>query len=133
MPQSIRNDGTAPAAETSGSNRRREPRFRAQHRVEGEVPDGEVEIQGRLRDLSVGGCCLTLDRRIPLGTSIDIRCNISGIGLRIRGEVVWAEETTAGVLHGVALTGFDSDEDALFHRLYLQRLSRHQAEGAGCP
>lgn len=129
MPQGNRNEGTAPSAETSGPNRRRDPRFRTQHRVEGEVPEGE--IRGRLRDLSVGGCCLTLDRRIPLGTSIDIRCNISGIGLRIRGQVVWAEETTTGVFHGVTLTGFDSDEDALFHRLYLQRLSRHQAEGAG--
>jgi hypothetical protein len=93
--------------------------------------DGRLSLEGDLRDLSVGGCCLHLNRRIPLGAPVEIRCDISGIGVRIRGEVVWAEETATGAFHGVALTGFESEEDALFHRLYVQRLARHQPEREG--
>ena len=114
----------------SDSDRRREPRYRTRHRVEGESQDRQNGIQGTLRDLSMGGCCLTLDRRIPTGTAIEIRCDIEGIGLRIRGKVVWAEETGTGVFHGIALTGYVSEEDALFHRLYVGRLARHAPASA---
>jgi len=107
-----------------GPDRRREPRYPTRHRVEGESLDRRIGVRGILRDLSVGGCCLNLDRRIPLRTPIEIRCDISGLGLRIRGKVVWVEETGTGVFHGITLTGYVSEEDALFHRLYVGRLAR---------
>ncbi len=116
-------------ADQSDLDRRREARYRTRHWVDGESLDREIDIQGILHDLSVGGCCLNPDQPIPLRTPIEVRCDISGIGLRIRGEVVWAEETGTGVYHGIALTGYESEEDAPFHRLYIQRLAR-QAEGA---
>jgi hypothetical protein len=55
---------------------------------------------------------------------IDARCDINGVGLRFRGKVVWAEQTGSGALQGVALADFPSEEDALFHRLYVGRLAR---------
>lgn len=90
-----------------------------------------MEIQGILRDLSAGGCALHADSRIPPGTLIEARCDIIGIGLRICGEVVWAEATAGGFLHGVVFTGFASEEDALFHRLYVERLARRGAAPSG--
>lgn len=66
------------------------------------------------------GCQSNLDTRAPPGTAIEARCDISGVGLGIRGEVVWAESTAGGVLHGVAVTGHASPEDALFYRLYVK-------------
>jgi hypothetical protein len=98
--------------------------------VEGKALDRRLGVRGNLRDLSVGGCCLNLEQRLPPGTLIEIRCDINGIGLRIRGRVVWAEAMAAGAFHGIALTGYESEEDALFHRLYIERLGRRQAEGA---
>jgi hypothetical protein len=35
------------------------------------------------------------------------------------GRVVWSQAALGGVLHGVALTGYHSDQDAIFHRLLL--------------
>jgi hypothetical protein len=98
--------------------------------VEGASLDGRLEAQGVLRDLSAGGCGLHLDRHIPPGTKIEVRCDISGLGLKIRGQVVWTEAAAGGVLHGVVLTGFASEEDALFHGLYLKRLAGQPRERA---
>jgi|GEM_PF-1105208 hypothetical protein len=116
-------------AKKSGPERRQFPRYPTRHRVEAEPLDGGIAFRGTLQDLSAAGCCLRLDRPVSLGTQIELRCDIGGLGLRIRGRVVWAEETAAGVFHGIALAGYESEEDALFHRLYLGRLA-HQAEGA---
>lgn len=116
-------------AKKSGPKRRQFARYSTRHRVEGESLDSGIAFQGTLQDFSVAGCCLHVDRPLPPGTRIELRCDISGLGLRIRGRVVWAEETAAGVSHGIALTGHESDQDALFHRLYLGRLAR-QAKGA---
>ena len=107
-----------------GTDRRRDLRYFARLRVEGVSPDGRLETRGILRDLSAGGCVLHLDRHIPRGTAIEVRCDISGIGLAIRGTVVWSEAAAGGVLHGVVVTGFASEADALFHRLYVERLAR---------
>jgi hypothetical protein len=113
-------------------DRRDTPRYPTQHPVAGESADRRIGVQGVLRDLSAGGCRLDLDTRIPPGTMVEARSNIHGIGLRIRGEVVWAQETPAGVLHGLTLAGYGSEEDALFHRLYVGRLARRTpTTGAG--
>jgi len=120
----------ARTGDSPGPNRQREPRYPTRHRVEGASLDGRLETQGVLRDLSAGGCALHLDRHIPPGTKIEAVCDISGLGLKIRGEVVWAEAAAEGVLHGVVLTGFASEEDALFHGLYVKRLARQPREGA---
>lgn len=114
----------ARTVERSGQERRSVPRYPTRHRVEGVAVDPQIGFRGILCDLSAGGCNLHLDTRMPPGTVIEARCDISGIGLRIRGKVVWAEAAIGGVLHGVLLTGPTSEGDALFHRLYVSRLAR---------
>ena len=112
-------------------SRRGSPRYPTRYPVDGASLDPPAEFRGILCDLSVNGCQLHLDRRIPPGTAIEARCNIEGLGLRIRGEVVWGEAVTGGFLHGVVITGPASEEDALFHRLYIERRARRRHEGAG--
>ena len=114
--------------DSPGPDRRREARYPTRHRVEGVSLDGRLETGGVLRDLSSGGCALHLDRHIPPGTQIEVLCDINGLGLRLRGEVVWSEAAAGGVLHGVVVTGFASEQDALIHRLYVARLARHARE-----
>ena len=113
-----------PEGDRPRPDRRRDPRYPARLRVEGVSPDGRLETRGILRNLSLGGCLLHLDRHIPPGTTIEVRCDISGIRLAICGTVVWSEAAAGGVLHGVVVTGFASEQDALFHRLYAGRLAR---------
>ena len=109
---------------TSKADRRRAPRYPTRHRVQGESLDGQISVRGILDDFSASGCALRLDAHIPPGTMIEAQCDVSGIGLRIRGKVVWAEQTATGVLQGITFAEFASDEDALFHRLYVHRLAR---------
>ena len=116
------------SASTAQRDRRRLPRHLTRHQVEGASLDPPISFRGLLRDLSAAGCNLCLDARIPPGVMVEAVCNVSGLGLRLYGAVVWIEETPAGILHGVGLTGFPSNEDALFHRLYVGRLAR-RAEG----
>jgi predicted ThiF/HesA family dinucleotide-utilizing enzyme len=65
---------------------------------------------------------------MPPGTQIEVLCDIIGLGLRLRGEVVWSEVAAGGVLHGVVVNGFASEQDALIHRLHVARLARHARE-----
>ncbi|MBI4573178.1 MAG: PilZ domain-containing protein [candidate division NC10 bacterium] len=89
------------------------PRYSTRHRVEGVSLDPRIEFRGILCDLSAEGCGLHLDTRIPPGTAIEARCDIGGVGLRIRGEVRWAEAATGGTFHGVVLTGFGGGDAGL--------------------
>ncbi len=111
-------------ANPSGDDRRRLPRYPTRHWFEGESLNPPRSIRGILCDLSADGFRLHLDVTIPPSTPIETKCNISGIGLQLRGKVVWTDQTGQGILHGIMLTGFGSDEDALFHRLYIRRLAR---------
>lgn len=106
--------------------RRESPRYLARHPVQGTTPDGR-QFQGYVCDMSMRGIRLQLGVQLLPNTPVTARCNIGGIGLRMRGQIVWAKPVGGGTLHGVAVTGFASDEDALFHRLYLARLSRQAA------
>ncbi len=109
--------------ETSGLDHRRFPRFLTRHPVEATTRDRSLRLRGILCELSQEGCRLQLDGYIPPGTPIEVRCNISGLALRLRGETAWAD-TLGGLVHGVAITGFVSEADAVFHRLYVNRLAR---------
>ena len=108
----------------SDVERRQSPRYSIRHQVEGTSQDRRIGFRGILHNLSATGCGLHLDRPLPLGSSIEFRCNINGIGLAVRGSTVWATAALGGILHGVAVTGYGSDQDALFHRLYLNHLAR---------
>ncbi len=112
--------------EVSGLNRRRFPRFSVQHPVDGCTRVERLPFRGTLRDLSQEGCRLQLDGSLPPGTPIEVRCNIGGVGLRLHGETVWVD-APGGSVHGVSITGFASGADALFHRLYLDRLARQRS------
>ncbi len=104
--------------------RRVAPRYPTRHQVDGASLDHRLRFRGILHNLSATGCGLHLDRPLPLETPIEFRCNISGIGLAVRGRTVWTAAALGGILHGVAVTGYVSEEDALFHRLYLGHLAR---------
>lgn len=104
--------------------RRRSPRYPTQHPVEGSSRDRRIEFRGTLHSLSADGCGLHLDRPVPLGTPLELRCNISGIGLAVQGHPVWSRAALGGIRHGVVLTGYASDQDHLFHRVYLGLLAR---------
>ena len=106
--------------------RRQSPRYFARHRVAGTTPDGR-QFEGYVCDLSARGIRLQLGVQLLPNTPVTALCDIGGIGLRMRGQIVWAKPVGGGVLHGVAVTGFASDEDALFHQVYLARLSRQAA------
>jgi hypothetical protein len=118
------NPETTGMVSEAGVERRRSPRFSTDHAIEGASQDQQIGFRGTLCDLSAEGCRLRLDTHIPRGTPIQVRCDISGIGLQIYGEIVWAKPTTGGTLHGVLVTGFPSEEDAQFQRLYVRRLAR---------
>ncbi len=78
--------------------------------------------------MSLSGCRLRLDRHIAQGTPIQAFCDINGIGLQIRGRIIWVKLADGSTLHGVLVTGFPSDEDAQFQRLYLRRLAGRPPE-----
>ncbi len=102
---------------------RRFPRFLTRSLVQ-VTPRGERRsLSGVLCDLSEEGCGLRLDEYLGPGTPLEIRCNISGLALCLRGDIVWSD-ALGGLFHGVAITGFASKADALFHSQYLNRLAR---------
>ncbi len=106
--------------------RRSSPRFTTFHPIEGGfLGQQEIQFRGTLCDISLLGCRLRLDRHIPQGSPIQAFCDINGIGLQIRGKIVWVKLADGSTLHGVLMTGFPSDEDAQFQRLYLRRLAAH--------
>jgi len=115
------------------SERRFAPRYPASHLAEGSSPDGQIKFQGLLRDFSATGCRLRLDSPLPLRTAIEVQCDIAGVGLWLRGEVVWATSTADGVHHGIVLTGFGSQGDALFYRLFIRRLAARRATAPSDP
>jgi hypothetical protein len=115
----------------SGLRQRRFPRFPTQHPVEGTTGDRRLGFRGILWDLSQEGCRFQLDSLLPRGTRLEARCNISGLALRLRGETVWGKATAGGFLHGVAIAGFASEADAVFHRLYIDRLAREVSVSPG--
>jgi len=110
----------------AGSERRRAPRYPVRYPLDGSSGDRRTGFRGTLCNLSAEGCGLHLDRPLPPGTSLEFRCDINGIGLGLSGQVVWSRAALGGILHGVALTGHHSDQDALFHRLLLGRHSGPQ-------
>jgi hypothetical protein len=63
-------DPTAP----QGAERRREPRANIDLPITIALPDGEHEA--RLRDVSKGGVCFYLDRRIPEMTMLRLELNL---------------------------------------------------------
>jgi len=113
--------------EQADPDRRRSLRYAIRHQVEGASQDRRIGFRGILHNLSASGCGLHLDRPLPLGTSIEFRCNINGIGLAVRGRTVWTAAALGGILHGVVVSGYGSDQDALFHRLYLNHLARRSS------
>ncbi len=117
--------------EGSSLQQRRFTRFPTQHPVQGTTGDLRLGFRGILWDLSQEGCRFQLDSLLPRGTPLEARCNISGLALRLRGEAVWGEATAGGFLHGVAITGFASEADAVFHRLYIDRLAREVLASPG--
>ncbi len=111
-------------ADRPEAERRNSPRFSTSHPIEGGLlGQQEIQFRGTLCDMSLSGCRLRLDRHIPQGTPIQAFCDINGIGLQIRGKIVWAKPADGWTLHGVLVTGFPSDEDTQFQRLYLRRLA----------
>lgn len=117
--------------EWSGTERRRIPRYPTHHPGEATSPDHPTVIQGTLCDLSVGGCRLRLEKRIPPGKVIEARCDIGGIALRLHGEVVWTQQTGEEVFHGLVLAGFPSEDDARFCLVYVTHLARQSPSPSG--
>ncbi len=115
-----------PVEEKLVSERRLAPRYPAEHEAEGTSPNGGIKFRGLLHDLSATGCQLLLDTRLPPGDTIELQCDIAGIGVWLRGEVVWSSPTGQGFNHGVVLTGFGSQGDSLFYRLYIRRIASRQ-------
>ena len=113
--------------DNSTTDRRRSPRYPIRLRVQEETLDGRISARGVLGDLSETGCALHLNSYIPPGTMIEAKYDVNGIALRVTGKVVWAEETGRGVFQGISFAEFASEEDALFHRLYIKRLARQAA------
>jgi hypothetical protein len=111
----------------SNSNRRRSPRYIVRHQVEGTSRNSHTGFRGLVHNLSAEGCGLHLDRPLPLDVPLEFRCNINGIALAVRGKAVWARAALGGILHGISLTGYASDQDALFHKVYLNHLAQHSA------
>ncbi len=116
--------------ESFGLHHRRFPRFNTEHRVEVAPGNGGLHLSGLLYNLSQEGCCLRLDRQVPPGTPIEVRCYINGPALRLLGKVVWLD-ALGWLRHGVAIRGFSSEADTLFHRWYLHRLARETSPPSG--
>ncbi len=109
---------------------RRFPRFLLRHRVQVRTREGGLCLPGYLCDLSQEGCRLRLDGELAPGVPIEAHCDIRGQILDLRGETVWSEGPPGGV-HGVAITGFASEVDAFFHRLYVKHLAWEKSAPLG--
>lgn len=66
---------------------------------------------GRLRDVSTGGLCVYLLRRLGSGVRISLRLPIVGRSVSLTGVVRWVEEvsTTRGYQHGIQFTERQED------------------------
>jgi hypothetical protein len=109
------------------TERRLAPRYPAQHEAEGASPGGRITFRGLLHDLSATGCQLLLGTHLPRGTAVEFQCDIAGIGVWLRGKIVWSNPAVKGTFHGVRLTGFGSQGDALFYRLHIRRVANCMA------
>ncbi len=116
--------------EAAGFQHRRFPRFATEDHVQATTQDGRLSLSGHLCDLSQEGCGLRLNGHLWPGTPIEVRCDISGLSLCLRGKIVWADPP-GGLRHGVAITGFPSEADARFHRQYLDRLENEASTPLG--
>lgn len=113
--------------------RRASPRYTTQHRVQGAAGSAGEAFQGVMCDLSAGGCSLHLEAPLPKDSAVEATCDIHGLGLRLRGKVVWSESTTGGYLIGLQFTGRPSEQDLLFQEIVLRRLARQAGESPGLP
>ncbi len=109
---------------------RRFPRFLLRHRVQVRTRDGGLCLPGFLCDLSQGGCRLRLGVALGSGVPIEVHCDIRGQAFGLRGKTIWSDGPRGG-LHGVVITGFPSEVDALFHRRYLTHLAREASAPLG--
>jgi len=89
----------APQAPTTGRDRRRWPRAKADWPISLDLPEGRYEA--RVRDISEAGVCFFLDRPLRLMTQLAIELELPGEGrsIPIRGTgIVVRCETIARAL-----------------------------------
>ncbi len=89
------------SAMPSGADRRLHPRANADWPIHLSLAEGPCE--GKLRDLSKGGCCFFLDRPIPLMTVLRVRLELpvqDGVRrIMGTGAVVRCEKISARIDH----------------------------------
>lgn len=88
-------DENRPVEQTVGSERRAYPRHAVDCPVTVLSVSGSMHIQGRLSDLSLGGCLVAAEQRYTAGIQvrIEVQFQLRGIAFRIVGVTVGSRET----------------------------------------
>lgn len=84
-----------PAEHTEGPERRAYPRHAVDCAVVVSPVSGSVQIQGRLSDLSLGGCRVAAEHRYTAGilVRVEVQFQLRGIAFRIVGVTIGSRET----------------------------------------
>jgi uncharacterized protein (TIGR02266 family) len=110
-------------------------------RAEGRVPCSiPVRLQsplraaeGRLADLSRGGCFASLEAPFPRGTRVALRCDLDGHPFSARGRVAWASAASLPAWRdaGMGIEFLELEDDARAHlaRNVAGRLDRYRLAG----
>jgi c-di-GMP-binding flagellar brake protein YcgR len=93
LPPELRAAQTAPDLD-----RREMPRYAVDEKATLLVVSNGSMLAGRIVDLSLGGCRMAMERRLPIAphTGVEISFKIRGIAFRLSGETVW-NDGNAGV------------------------------------
>ena len=88
-------DENRPVEQTAGSERRAYPRHAVDCPVIVLSVSGSMHIQGRLSDLSLGGCLVVAEQRYTAGIQVrvEVQFQLRGIAFRIVGVTVGSRET----------------------------------------
>jgi hypothetical protein len=82
--------------EANGIERRTAPRYGCGGDAEIVVPGRGLSYQGKIGNLSVGGCFLEVQCALERGTSVEIWMNASGQPLRVAANLLARRENGAG-------------------------------------
>ena len=84
-----------PAEQTAGSERRAYPRYAVDCAVAVLPVSGSMHIQGRLSELSLGGCLVVADQRYTAGilVRVEVQFQLRGIAFRIVGVIISSRQT----------------------------------------
>lgn len=116
--------------ESQGPENRQTPRYEITAPAYVDSVGGEVFVNQKLLNLSLGGLCLRCDAAEEIGTVVDLVVHFPELGASVaaRGQVIWANRTHPCDI-GVKFIGMDERRLETL-RQYIARIQSAQAQPA---